>query len=65
MTARFYLVHVELALTSGQFPVAGGELSDEVVAADKQNIPRLAQHREAGLKGRGNNWAYLPSLSQS
>lgn len=38
VTARFYLVHVELALTSGQFSVAGGELSDEVMTADEQNI---------------------------
>lgn len=38
MTAWFYLVHVELALTSGQFSVAGGELSNEVVTADKQKI---------------------------
>lgn len=28
----FYLVDIELALASGQFSVAGGELSDKVMA---------------------------------
>lgn len=38
ITAQVYLVHVELVLTSGQFSVASGEFSDEVVTADIQNI---------------------------
>lgn len=29
-----YLVHVELALTSGQFSVAGGELTNKVMTAE-------------------------------
>lgn len=71
MTARFYLVHVELALTSGQFSVAGGKLSDKIVTADKQNIPAgLARRKTDWLEnqvrqGRVKNRAYLPSLSQS
>lgn len=32
----FYLVHVELALTSGQFSVAGGELTNKVMTANRQ-----------------------------
>lgn len=32
---RFYLVHVELVLTSGQFSVAGCELSNKVVTVGK------------------------------
>lgn len=31
----FYLIHIELVLTPGQFPVAGCELSNEVVTVGK------------------------------
>lgn len=66
VTARFYLIHVELALTSGQFSVAGGELSDEVMTADEQNIREgLTRLENQGLQVRVKNRAYLPSLSQS
>lgn len=34
----FYLVDVELALASGQFSVAGGELSDKVVTGRKIDL---------------------------
>lgn len=33
--AHTYLVHVELALSSGELPVAGAELSDKVVTTQR------------------------------
>lgn len=34
----FYLIDIELALASGQFSVAGGELSDKVMTGRKIDL---------------------------
>lgn len=42
----FYLIDIELALASGQFSVAGGELSDKIMTGRKIDLDRNRETRE-------------------
>lgn len=52
----FYLIHIELALAPGELSVAGGELSNKVMA-EKRNLDRkIHTDRTGKLVSYINRW---------
>lgn len=58
-----YLVDVELALASGQFPVAGGELSNEVVTV-KWTVSDKAGEEKKKKRNPKMSCLLLPTLER-
>lgn len=60
-----YLVDVELALASGQFPVAGGELANEVVTVNLNSVRQNKVKRgDSSSHGDGQRWAYSTATNK-